>query len=83
MKCPHCHKFSERSAVIETRRGDTVYRRRRCSECLQTFITVETVYAEGGMPDARTRNRGRRAAMKENEGVISRATTGAHLQNIW
>lgn len=43
MICPHCDS-DKKSDVLDTRkRGDDIMRRRECTTCRGTFVTLETV----------------------------------------
>ena len=43
MICPHCDS-QKKSGVLDTRKsGDDILRRRECSACSGTFVTLESV----------------------------------------
>lgn len=49
MRCPHCGDET-RSATIDSRPwGNSVYRKRRCAACDNTYTTVETTTPNDGV----------------------------------
>ena len=68
MKCPHCK--SDNIGVVDTLPGavNTIYRRRKCKDCNETFRTVEII--DNGQNPAVAK--GYAAAMKRKAGKCKR-----------
>lgn len=83
MKCPHCQKESK-AKVLESRLWDgKMWRRRTCSLCFRSFVSVETTDSGLRMPAmAHSRHRLKDVKPKpEDAGAIK--SDAAHLQGIW
>lgn len=61
MNCPHC---DGKLHVYETRQVEgTVYRRRHCAPCNDTFVTEEHFSEHAAIPATRPRGRPRKTAI--------------------
>lgn len=85
LACPRCSAVA-RARVLETRaHGGSVWRRRLCGACLQSYVTEERGVLQP-MP-AQTQSRQRRAAAAASNQAPAPAGPprgdGAHLQNLW
>lgn len=69
MKCPHCNS-DDGTKVLETRDG---YRRRRCLECCETFVTVERVAEKNSIPGTHAMGDVKRRQW----------STGSTLDKVW